>query len=71
MEVSDQSGHYAPPLDYTQQFLKELEISGIAPTSYRKTLMGKSKLQSKLSTYVGIEKKQERLYPEGPKLKRY
>ena len=42
-KVYDKSGHYQPPLEYTEQFIRELRERGITVTDAMKDIQGRKK----------------------------
>jgi hypothetical protein len=70
LAVYDQSGHYMPPREYTEQFLKELKSLGVDLTGITLDFKGIKKKQ-RIANMKKADKTNQRLYPEGPKEKRY
>ncbi|MCY0388532.1 hypothetical protein OVY01_15185 [Robbsia sp. Bb-Pol-6] len=68
--VTDRSGHYAPPLEYSHQFSKELGRRGVDVNSVDTRYEGRPK---KFLKEKNAEAKRvfERIYPEGIKEKKY
>lgn len=64
--VTDSSGHYAPPRDYTKQFVQEMKARNADLSQMDTRFQGLEKKEIKKK---GLEF--ERLYPSGPKTKRY
>lgn len=68
--VSDWSGHYAPPRDYSLQFVTELKRRNCDFSSMQARFHGHKKSDiKKANARLGIEF--ERLYLDGPKKKKY
>lgn|GEM_PF-4678455 len=68
--ITDQSGHYAPPREYSGQFVKEMKRKKADMSTVDLDYMGSSKKDiKKASKTLGVSF--ERLYPDGPKKQNY
>ena len=68
--VTDHSGHYAPPLEYSHQFTKELDRRGVDMSGVAVSYQGASKKALKKAN-AEANRTSERMYPEGVKKKKY
>ena len=69
--LTDTSGHYMPPLDYTNQVLAELKEQGVNLDGVEKIFTGRTKKQLKKTMKAEGLQPHERMYPYEIKRKYY